>query len=204
MEDEDYIRHLEKLVNLQEVLLNLNGVNKAGASILCSEVEKHILLLKEDVIDVDQVGNKTEELVDVINEFFKSLDKNNDEVFNLLIEFRHLVGHINVSLINKFNITNGEEQMSGKENTTGKENQEEILEEVSDAKADLKDALKDAKEVSETAKTTCGEYWNMTNIAIAGTAAAVLVAGAAFAGYRYGYAAGQEECPVIINVGSME
>ena len=83
-------------------------------------------------------------------------------------------------------------------------NGEEILEEVQDAKSDLKDALKDAKEAGENAQQNCGDYWTMANIAIAGTAAAVIAGAAAFVGYKYGYSAGQEECPVIINVGSME
>lgn len=205
MSQEEYIKHSEKLVNLQEELLSLPNVNKAAATILCSDVEKHVNLLIAEKIDVDLIGNKTEELVGIINDFFKSLDKNNDKVFNVLIEFRHLVGHINVSLINKFNITNKEEQQMNTQDTTKDNNtQEEILEEVKDAKSDLKDALKDAKEAGDTAKQSCGEYWDMTNIAIAGTTALLLTGAAAFAGYRYGYAAGQEECPVIINVGSME
>lgn len=204
MNDEEYIKHSEKLVNLQEQLLTLPNVNTAAAAILCSDIERHIRLLLENEIDVDLIGNKTEMLVDTINSFFKSLDKNNDTVFNTLIEFRHLVGHTNVSLINKFNITNKDEQMNTQNTTNNNNAQEEILEEVQDAKSDLKDALKDAKDAGENAKQTCGEYWDMTNIAIAGTAVAVLTGAAAFIGYRYGYGAGQEECPVIINVGSME
>lgn len=202
MFDEEYKKHIDKLTYLQEQLIVIPSVNQAGAAILCSEIEKHINLLKKEV-NVDIVGNETELLIGIINDFFKSLDKNNDAVFSLLIEFRQLVGHVNVSLINKFN-----EEIEGYDMNTQDNNnnnaQEEILEEVSDAQSDLKDALKDAKDASKDAKTSCGDYWTMTNIAIAGTAAVALAGAAAFVGYRYGYSAGQEECPVIINVGSME
>lgn len=205
--EEDIKKHLAKLNMLSESLYNTTA-NKASIDIFCAEIEQHINLLNSDASEevVVIIGDRTEELTLLINDFFKSLDKNDETVFALVMEFRHLVGHINVSLINKFNITNKDEQMNtNTANNKTKETEAKVENnDVKQAAEDLIDALKDAKETSEAAATTCGEYWNMTNIAIAGAAVGLVAGAAAFIGYRYGYSAGQEECPVIINVGSME
>lgn len=193
-------------------LLSISGVLPEKAVVLYDTINSHIKLLDKKLVgdkDADMVSESTDNATKCITDFFSTVDKNNNEILFLLLDFRKIVGLTNVALINQFTLQ-GEEQMktnntntnaNNNTNTNNNDNASTGSEEkVNEARESLKDKLDNAQNEVKT----CAGYWSYTNIGIATGVAVAIAAGAAYVGYRKGYSMGQDECPVIINVGSME
>lgn len=198
---DEYVKDLDSAYN---TLLVVSGLTPEKAVAFYADIYSHLELLNSESLAEDFLAERTLVMTETITNFFSTLDKNKPEVLEMLFVFRQLVGHVNVSLMDKFKLT-GENKMNLKND---KNEQDEVIdaavENATAERSDLKEKLEEAKEVASEAITACGDYWSMTNIAIAATGVTLIAGAAAYIGYKYGYSAGQEECPVIINVGSME
>lgn len=130
-------------------------------------------------------------------ELFNYLDKNNADTFMLMESLRssgmkavELALENIAALINNETKTKKEEKMNTENNTNAAADKikEEIANEVQG---------NEAEKASESSKCNCEE--GITFPLWAGVAALVGVVGvSAYAGYRYGYNKGQDECSVII------
>ena len=130
-------------------------------------------------------------------ELFDHLDKNNADVFMLMESLRssgmkavELAVEKIAALINNETKIKKEEKMNTENNTNAAADKikEEIANEVKGG---------EAEKASESSKCNCEE--GITFPLWAGVAALVGVVGvSAYAGYRYGYNKGQDECSVII------
>ena len=130
-------------------------------------------------------------------ELFNYLDKNNADTFMLMESLRssgmkavELALENIAALINNETKTKKEEKMNTENNTNAAADKikEEIANEVQG---------NEAEKASESSKCNCEE--GITFPLWAGVAALVGVVGvSAYAGYKYGYNKGQDECSVII------
>lgn len=132
-------------------------------------------------------------------ELFNYLDKNNADTFMLMESLRssgmkavELALENIAALINNENNKMKEEKMNTENNTNTAAAADKIKEEIANEAQG-----NEAEKASESSKCNCEEgirfpLW-------AGVAALVGVVGvSAYAGYRYGYNKGQDECSVII------
>ena len=155
-------------------------------------------------MEIDNVDTSMEGIHQALNyykinllELFDHLDKNNADVFMLMESLRssgmkavELAVEKIAALINNETKTKKEEKMNTENNTNAAADKikEEIANEVKG---------NEAEKASESSKCNCEE--GITFPLWAGVAALVGVVGvSAYAGYKYGYNKGQDECSVII------
>lgn len=171
--------------------LELNGIYTEVEALESMEIE----LVDTSMEGIHQALNSYKQnLLDLFN----NLDKNNADVFMLMESLRssgmkavELAVEKIAALINNETKIKKEEKMNTnteKNANTADNLKEEILNEVKGG---------EAEKASETSKCNCEE--GITFPLWAGVAALVGVVGvSAYAGYKYGYNKGQDECSVII------
>ena len=171
--------------------LQLNGLYTTAEEIKNLPLEKIDETMEGLINDMNLYK---ENLIDV----FSALDKNNADIFMLMERLRgYAVKSVEIASLNiteSLNKLNNETEES-KMNTNANTNEE--IKDAADAfKEEVKNAAKDNE--AEKASEECSKE-GITFPLWAGVAGlAGVVAISAYAGYKYGFNKGKDECPVII------
>ena len=196
-------KYFNALFALQDIKENMELKDKA----LKLKLELNGIYTEVEAITSDAIENvdtSMEGIHQALNsykinllELFNYLDKNNADTFMLMESLRssgmkavELAVKNIAALINNETKTKKEEKMNTENNTNAAADKikEEIANEVQG---------NEAEKASESSKCNCEE--GITFPLWAGVAALVGVVGvSAYAGYKYGYNKGQDECSVII------
>lgn len=200
----DITKYFNALFVLQDVKSNEEIKNK----VLKLKLELNGIYTEVEALEsmkIELVDTSMEGIHQALNSYkqnlldlFNNLDKNNADVFMLMESLRssgmkavELAVEKIAALINNETKIKKEEKMNTnteKNANTADNLKEEILNEVKGG---------EAEKASETSKCNCEE--GITFPLWAGVAALVGVVGvSAYAGYKYGYNKGQDECSVII------
>ena len=188
---QDIKENMELKDKALKLKLELNGIYTEVESITSMELEG-------TDTSMDGIHQALNSYKTNLLELFNHLDKNNADVFMLMESLRssgmkavELAVENIAALINNENNKMKEENKMNTENNTNTaadKIKEEIANEVQG---------NEAEKASDAAKCNCEE--GITFPLWAGVAALVGVVGvSAYAGYRYGYNKGQDECSVII------
>lgn len=172
--------------------LQLNGLYTSAEEVKNLQLEAIDETMEQLINDMNLYK---ENLIDI----FSVLDKNNADIFMLMERLRgYAVKSVEIASLNiteSLNKLNNETEESKMNNSTNTNNEE--IKNASDAfKEEVKNSAKDGE--AEKASEECSKE-GITFPLWAGVAGlAGVVAVSAYAGYRYGFSKGKDECPVII------
>lgn len=198
------------IIGFFNALLALKEVNKEKAIALKKELNS----IYVDAIEIEHARpeeineymNRIQEGLDSFKknllDVFSTLDKNNADIFMLMENLRSSgfkAGELATNNVAALMMKLNQEGLTMNGNDKTNSNEETVNEAAKAFKEEIKDEVKngEADKASDSAKCNCEDgivipLW-------AGVAGIVGIAAVgAYAGYRYGYSKGQDECSVII------